>query len=490
VKLDFGASGFIDAVSEYWRGVRGNSGAILDVYPASLRPFGYFGSATTGFEYNKKNAYMESRARLKFDAKWGKELTGTIFFEFDSSRWGDFRGGSAARVSERNTYGAWNADAAAAEVKNIYIDAALPYMGIPIPMQVRVGLQGLAIRTNLLVFTDGMGVIGTLKIDPVNIQPIWFKAIEGKDFVSDDVDVWGLHGNAKIQTFTVGGYFLYYNMNTYPLTQLTTTPFLDSTYDAYAWWAGVYADGKAGPVNINFDFIYDRGKVEPRGSTTPAIAASRSVKYRGWVGYLKIDYPYDMFNFGVVGMYASGADRDDTSASGLPGTATATGVASHKVTSFVVPPGSESGAIFGESLVLYASWVNRGNTGIANTINAGQLSRGGVGGTWMAKVYGSYKATPWYKVTLAGVYIGDTTDNGDTFGNSMTGVGGRYKDNSTIGWEIDLYNEFQIYKQLKWTAAGGVMFAKDAFKFWDPAFGINRKPRNPWLITTNLTYSF
>jgi hypothetical protein len=502
VKLDFRASGFIDAVSEYWRNAGNNSGAIFDVTNAALRPHrglvpggGGLGFSSTGFAFNRKHAYMESRARLKFDAVMGKELSGTIFFEFDSARWGDFRGGNAGRPSDRNAYGAWNGDAAAAEVKNIYIDAALPYLGIPVPMQVRVGLQPLGIRPNLLVFTDGMGIVGSLKLDPVNIQPIWFKAIEGKDFVADDVDVWGLHGNAKISTFTLGAYALYYNMNTYPLNHNTSTPFLDSSFKANTWWAGVYADGKAGPVNVNFDFIYDRGKVKWRGtpSTFGGHGGESDVKYRGWMGYLKIDYPFDMFNFGVVGMYASGADANDTGPSGLPGSLTATGEFSHKVTSFVVPPGSESGAIFGESLVLYSSWVNRGGTGIANTINVNQLSRGGTGGTWMAKLYGSYKAAPWYKITLAGLYIGDTTKHGNTFGDARvdpTDPSSRRKNSSTIGWEFDLYNEFQIYKNLKFTAAGGVLIAKDALKFNDQSTGTNKKPSTPWIITTNLTYSF
>ena len=197
-----------------------------------------------------------------------------------------------------------------------------------------------------------------------------------------------------------------------------------------------------------------------------------------------------MFNFGGVVMYASGADKRDTSASGLPGTTTPWGLPADKVTSFVQPPGSESNAIFGESLVFYSSWVNRGNTGIANTQNYNAVGRGAVGGTWMAKAYASYKATPWYKITLAGLYIGDTTKHGDTFGTAMNATRTGYKNNSTIGWEFDLYNEFQIYKNLKWTAAGGLMFAKDAYKFYDPVLDRNRKPSNPWIITTNLTYNF
>jgi hypothetical protein len=479
-KLEFGFSGFIDAITEYWRTAAGNAGGgIYDVVPAAFKPYGQVGSTTTGYAFNKKNAYMESRFRLKFDAKMGKELSGTIFFEGDASRWGNLDG-------TRNAYGFWSGDRAALEVKNVYFDASLPYMGIPVPIQLRVGLQPFSIRNKLLIYTDGMGVTPAIKIDPVNVELYWFKAIEGKDFTADDVDIYGFQLNGKVDTYTLGGYWVYYNMNSYPFNSTTMTPFADTPYEAGIWWAGVYLDGKAGPVNVNFDFIYDYGKVKGR----PTYLIAPDVKYRGWVGYLKVDYPYDMFNFGGVVMYATGADKRDTSASGLPGTVTASGVPSDKVTSFIQPPGSESAAIFGESLVFYSSWANRGNTGIANTLNYNQVCRGGVGGTWMAKAYASYKATPWYKITLAGLYIGDTTKHGDTIGTAMNATRTGYKNNSTIGWEFDLYNEFQIYKNLKWTAAGGLMFAKDGFKFYDPVFDRNRKPSNPWIITTNLTYNF
>ena len=148
------------------------------------------------------------------------------------------------------------------------------------------------------------------------------------------------------------------------------------------------------------------------------------VKYRGWAARAKVDFPWEKFNFGLTGYYATGADAEDTSSSGLPGTRTGYGPFwsidapySSKVKSYVVPPGSEAGSNFGESVVFYSFWATRGATGIANDANYNAMSRGPIGGTWMAKAYASVKALPWYKVTLQGMYIGDTTKNGDTFGN-------------------------------------------------------------------------
>jgi hypothetical protein len=176
---------------------------------------------------------------------------------------------------------------------------------------------------------------------------------------------------------------------------------------------------------------------------------------------------------------------------------------SSKVTSYVIPPGSESGAAFGESVVFYSFWGNRGDSGIANTLNYTQMSRGPIGGTWMAKAYASAKVAPWYKITFQGMYIGDTTKNGDTFGNAYTylpfGPGFvQRRDKNDIGWELDIINEIQIYKALKLTVAGGYLFAGKAmdqftgggvdtpfFEFYN-----NKGIKNPWALMWSLLYTF
>jgi hypothetical protein len=294
-------------------------------------------------------------------------------------------------------------------------------------------------------------------------------------------------------------------MGTYPFSAITagTVYGYTAANDANMWWFGAYADGKLGPVNINVDAIYDRGKVEPRDSFYGAFNTIPDVKYRGWAARAKVDFPMDKFNFGLTGYYATGADTEDTSSTGLPGSSPGSGFApySTKVRSYVIPPGSESGAAFGESVVFYSFWANRGDSGIANTLNYTQMSRGPIGGTWMAKAYASVMAAPWYKVTLQGMYIGDTTKNGDTFGTAATWntfFGTGLRDKKDIGWEIDLINEINIYKNLKLVVAGGYMFAGKAMdqytgiSFVGP-FGVipqNDEIKNPWAITWNLTYSF
>ena len=495
-KIEFKASGFIDAIGIYDKNVpRYNAAA--GIFQVTNPDYGTPVGDKKALD--KKQTFWTMRTRLKFDAIVDKNLSGTVFFEADSTRWGDISGGQGGKLRESGALGVWSTDRVAWEVKNLYIDFGLPYIGIPVPMGFRVGAQPLGIRPNLLVYTDGMGITFNADLSPVKAQVLWFKALEGKDWVADDVTVYGIQANAKIATFTVGGYGLYYNMQSYPFTVGTAVSpalagipslygLVQGTQQANMWWFGVYADGKAGPVNINFDFIYDTGTVKER-----LTAGIPDVDYDGWLTYLKIDLPWEKFNFGAVGMYASGADAKKTSKSGLPGTAVANpaGVGlSRKVKSFVVPPGSEAGPIFQEALVVYNGFHGDSEPlGIGDNANYNALSRGGAGGTAMLKAYGTVKATPWYKVTLQGLYVWDTTKNGTTFGTAVK-PDGSLRNDKDIGFEMDLINEIAIYKNLSWFVGGGYLWAGDALDLKHPSGNFNFSPKNPWVLATKLLFTF
>lgn len=212
-----------------------------------LNPSPGFGQAL-----DKTRSFMQSRAILKIDASVGKEASGTFVFEMDSGAWGE-------RGEGRNNMGRWNADQAAVEIKSVYIDFGIPV--IPVPTTVRIGLQPLALRPHVLVYSDGMGISSGISINPITIQPLWFKPLEGRDYAADDVDVYGLHLFGKFGKITAGGYGLYYNQNTYPLPAVIVSTV---GHESNMWWFGVYSDGRIGPVDANFDFVVDTGKVKPR----------------------------------------------------------------------------------------------------------------------------------------------------------------------------------------------------------------------------------
>jgi hypothetical protein len=224
-KLEFRASGMIDVqtmlgvnVPQYNGGLGATSWPLYLVGNPNYNGPGAgalsYGKYSRGF--NRTQSNWESRAHLKFDAIMGPQLSGTIMFEIDTFRAGAAFANYPGQGREANTFGAWTTDRAAVEVKNVYLDVGLPYFGIPVPITARVGAQTIAIRGNMLLANDGFGVVAGIKLDPVMIIPIYAKPLENLDFAADDADVYGLHVNAKLGTFTVGGYGLWYNMNTYP----------------------------------------------------------------------------------------------------------------------------------------------------------------------------------------------------------------------------------------------------------------------------------
>ena len=478
--LEFKPFGFIDAQTFWYVNVTGANPA-AGIYNAWGIGTSFDAAGKPSGALDKNTAYLESRARLGFNMIMGKDVSGTILFEMDSAKWGD----DTQSTAQRNIMGYWAADRAAVEIKNVYIDFGVPL--IPVPITLRVGLQGLGYRPAVLMATDGMGISAGIKLGSnVFIAPFWAKPLENNVSNSDDVDVYGLRAQVALGSMTIGGYALNFNMNTYPIVSGLAAPLNDS---ANITWYGLYTDGKLGPVNVNFDAIFDYGKVKPvSGSTSP------NVKYQGWAIRAAVDYPIEKLNIGLTGAYGSGADTKKTGALGLPGAnAFNPGTNSSKVGSYVIPPGSESGAAFGESIVFHSSSVNRGNTGIGNSINYTQMGRGGLGGAWYTKLYAGYKVIPEYKATFQALYIGDTTKNGNTFGTARNAPygPGDLKDDSNIGFELDLINEIQIYRNLKYTIAGGILFAGNALDLYTGVAGVgNHNPKNPWLITSNLTYSF
>jgi hypothetical protein len=482
-KLELKAYGYIEVTSVLSRNLTPGDAGVFATFMASPYWPKPYPTSSSG-AWNKNASYMQERGRIWFDFIMDKALSGTVGFELDSSRWGS------------TGIGRWNTDQTVVEVMHLYLTAGLPYIGIPIPMTVRAGIQPLATRPNVFLYTDGPAVTGTLNIDPVLVGLTWAKAIEGKDAVDDDVDVYGLTVSAKIGTISVGGFVYYYDMNTYPLNSGSATYGVSSPNTADMWWFGLNSDGKLGSVDYNFDFVWDYGKVERNRSATPAISplAHRKVDYSGFAVQGKVTLPIEKFAVGALGMYASGADLKKTDRFGLPGnTAPYAGAFSSKVGAYVIPPGSEEWAIWGESMVFNCNYITA--TALPPTMTPlgfyGQyMTRGAIGGTWVAKLFGSVAPVPWYKVTLQGMYIGDTTKHGNTLGDAYKRGGAILRDDKDIGWEFDLLNDIKIYNNLMLYVGGGILIAGDAMDQYDGTVRGASSPKNPWIIGTKLKYSF
>ena len=93
------------------------------------------------------------------------------------------------------------------EIKYMYFDVGLPYIGIPVPMNVRAGHP--AHGDPAVVFRRNgrnRGIRQLSKIDPVNINPFYFKPAEGIDWTERRRGHLWPPGKCKTRTFTIGGY--------------------------------------------------------------------------------------------------------------------------------------------------------------------------------------------------------------------------------------------------------------------------------------------
>jgi hypothetical protein len=415
----------------------------------------------------------------------GKEMMGTFNFEIDSIRWGE----PSRSGAQRNFAGSWGADRAAVEVKNMFITFGMPW--IPVPTTIQAGIHPIAVRPRFLLYTDGPGITAAMKIDPASIKLMWFKPVENEEWAADDFDIYGADINAKIQTLTIGGYGLYYKMNTYPLigTDVRGTPTVDTR--GQMWWIGVYLDGKMGPVNLSWDFGLDTGKLEDHRDR-PAATLAKDVKYSGWATRLEATFPWEKFTFGGVGVYGSGADVKKTGLNGTPGQTVGTGAAPYtttasKVGAFAYPPGSEGGP--GDLYVINSSPdFLRGSQGMLS-IPSTAMSRNLYGGLWYLKLFGSFWLTDADKFTVGVAYVGDTTKNGNTLGSARK-TDGFLRDDKSIGWEFDLLNTLALYKNLSWEVGLGYVVAGKGLDLYNTATGTNVSPKDPWALGTRLVYSF
>ena len=295
--------------------------------------------------------------------------------------------------------------------------------------------------------------------------------------------MYGIEANVRVSTFTIGGYFTWWDWNSYPAAFEGTAGFPLNRSNAL--WTGLYVDGKLGPLLLNFDFCYDDGKIESRSQNA---GKPRDVDLSGWGAILNIGFPWEKFLFGGQFIYGTGADLKKTSPTGLPGTTVGNGTAtSSKVGAFLVPGGTE--ASNSHALVVDGAGINRGDTGYEPAADI--HSRSGFGGLWIGKLYGAFQVSPIFNTRLEVMYIGDTSKHGNTIGNA-TRSDGTPRDDNSVGIEVDWFNTLNIYKNLTFQFGGGILFAGDAMDYAVQGGGPdnNQSPNTPFALVANLTYSF
>jgi hypothetical protein len=442
-----------------------------------------------GDAWNDTFAWVRMGANLTITAAQSEDLYGVLSFNFNSDRWGEFG-------NDVNELGSWyrmghdDGGTNSVLINDCFIDFRVPPK---LPVWLRVGIQPYVIRPWLLVMSSGPGITGRVTIDPIklSINAGWAKKWEGYDWDADDIDAFFFDMGLPIGPVRIGGFAWYENHNVWLPTvfnnaQFWTAAAINAYPDSGArdeadlFWLGVYADGRIGPVGLQFDFIYSGGDIEYDAdwATILGVPTPRDQDIDAWVVRGVVDVsPIPKLMVGVGGLYATGEDFNTNDIEEFQG------VGGYEAT-------RQQGYPMLEDFVLLTGGVMgivpaRGP--LVGYIGGPQ----GIGGVWYVRGFAQYMATDWLRLLANFGWIGDTRDDWNKFGTAIDpGSTSGLRDDSEIGFEFDLGFNIALYKNLQWGVAFGYLFANKALDQVDPVALTNEDPADPWAITSALLYTF
>ena len=294
----------------------------------------------------------QQRVRLQLDAVASEALSGTVYFEIGTQKWG-----------QSSTGGALGADGVnQVRVKNAYIDWAIPQTDA----KVRMGIQGLALPNtyaggSAVMDTDVAAVVASYKFNEnASMTAFWARPFNdnfnGKDAryhgtnhtnYLDNMDLFGVTAPLTFDGVNLTPWVMYGMMGKNTLTNYVDNtddgvdngsysnigsrdgnppypllPFpvasnpssLGGTSKSYGsmFWAGLpLAVTMFDPLNIELDINY--GYVEGMGrydvqKGQGGDMVRGSTQRQGWLAKALVEYKLDWGVPGVFGWYASGDD--------------------------------------------------------------------------------------------------------------------------------------------------------------------------------------
>jgi hypothetical protein len=476
------------------------------------------GNGQTGWRgvYNSDEFDAVQRLRLKLDAVASESLSGTVYFEIGTQRWGQAGNGRGARAG-----GSFGADATdAIKVKQAYLDWMVPQTDL----KVRMGIQGIGLPSfttvSQVLNEDIAGVSLSYKVnDNVALTAVWARpyndnyaggyenaSVTDRSRYMDNVDAfalvlpltfdgvkvtpWGMYaaiGPNAFKANNAGGWNNFGmpsgNLNagaadTYagmvPAvvrhkdgTNLTTGKRFNTYGDA--WWLGLTGQVTAfDPFRIAWDVNYGEVRYD-----------DARFNRHGWLASLLFEYKLDWAVPGIYGWYGTGDDDDPSN-------------------------GSERMPFVGQNSTQnqFSQFAFHGSRGL--------MERDSILGKDMAGTWGigvrlkDMKFVEDLKHTVYVNYIGGTNNTrmvrykgAATFTNAYgSGAGreGMYLTTNDHVWDIGIANTYQMYENLiVFLDASYIVAGLDqGNKVWGRyAFnGQSDQIRDPWNVNLGFYYSF
>jgi len=345
----------------------------------------------------------------------------------------------------RSTGGSFSGDSVNIETRWAYTDFQLP--GVDSKARFRIGLQPIDISYYLWKET-AMGVNFMAEQESFDYQLAWIRGYEHQRDSStggDDVDALLARLNFKpAEGFKIGVFGLYMTSNA-PGTPGTpgaiTGPnyqvkrFAD-TVDLGIWNVGIDGGYNSGNFFIDYDLIYQSGDIENvvfTGSDGTSNADTSSVDVKAYFAHADIGFKINDWKATYTFWYASG---DDNSADN-----DFEGFLSVDVDNF-------------DGVVLFESFTDDNYF----TERHHLLDKGFI----MNKIALDYQATPKLKVGTAGLYMLTAEDIKYTAAQNGASVS-----ENSVGFEIDAYFKYMLFKNVEVAMEAGYLWAGDAMDYWE-----------------------
>jgi hypothetical protein len=255
--------------------------------------------------------------RLQLVTKWEINTLwgdGKEFFDDGTFRQ---KGGSGGGVG---------ADAVNYEMKNVYIDFAIPHT----PAQARLGVQGISYQIGWVVDADFSAARFFIPIGPVTTE-LGYIAAQNEDVTSseNDIDDWFLNAHYARGRFAADLTLFYqYGHKTGASTIQRDPSFsgvfkiLDITDDFafrndHLFDLGVTLTYDLSWMSARLYFVKNFGSYKYSGVSDEGITTipEQKVDYDGWMTEAVTDFFYKNFTFTVGGFFTSGSDFDDLDSS-------------------------------------------------------------------------------------------------------------------------------------------------------------------------------
>ena len=394
------------------------------------------------------NNYMDQRLRMYFDFVGSENLQVVTKWEVDTL-WGN-------SFDKFSTGGGVGADAINLEMKNVYIDFAIPYT----PVRANLGVQGLTLLSGWIIDDDFSAANFSSKFGPVEIKAAYI-AGQNNNVTStrdniDDVYLSIDYSNGPFSASLVGFYqdghdaaFEYYTGNLgVPVTNGGPLEF-HPTQNNQLFDLGLALAYKQDWFDVFLNYVQNLGSYDD------LVIKGRQVDYRGFMVEAGANFVLKSFTFTLGGFLASG----DTDLNDGTNNAFQYPEGRSHYWSEILGLGTLDNNISGSYLNPVRTTPK--STGTVQSINDFPANKGGYSvadgpsNIWTISAGVAWQALESTKLTATYYYVGTEKS---VLANDRTG-----ETSSSIGNEIDFYVDQEIMPKLKLRLVGAYLFANDAY---------------------------